>query len=459
MKALLDLLKENNRIPMHMPGHKRNVLLSPYLQKLSADLDITEIDGFDDLHNPEDILKESMEKAALLRGVKKAFYLVNGSTCGILASICAVVGSGDAVICARNCHKSVYNALELCRANVVFVNPPMDEKTGICGSVNPCDVEKKIKENPDAKLVILTSPTYEGVVSDVEKICAIAHKNNIPVLVDAAHGAHFGFGEDFPKSASSCGADISVESLHKTLPSLTQTAICYISGDLVSEDDVAEKLSVFETSSPSYILMASIDECINLLKRRGDELFKIWKDNLDDFYEKTKSLKNIRFLKNYGNFFDLDRSKIVMLTKDGKKLLDLLRSEGVECEMAMPGYVVAMTGMGDTKKSIDSLFDALSAIDESLERGISKIPNIYSAERVMTAYKAKTEPSEYLGYMKSVGRICAEYIWAYPPGVPIIIPGEKVSEEVAKTLMRYEEYEFALKGSKKRKTGEILVIK
>lgn len=459
MKSLIDRLKENKRIPMHMPGHKRNVLLSPYLEKLSADIDITEIDGFDNLHDPDGILKESMEKAASIRGARKAFYLVNGSTCGILASICALIGKGDTVICARNCHKSVYNALELCGARVVFVNPMIDKKTGICGSLNPDNIEEKINSNPDAKLIVLTSPTYEGVVSDVRKICEVSHKKRIPVLVDAAHGAHFGFAEGFPESASSCGADISVESLHKTLPSLTQTAICYISGDLVCEDDVAEKLSIFQTSSPSYILMASIDECINLLKKQKNELFKDWNGCLDEFYKNAETFRNIRILKNDGNFFDLDKSKIVILAKDGKRLLKLLRDEGVECEMAMPGYVVAMTGMGDTKESMDKLFNALYAVDEYVEKGDARIPDISSAEVVLSVGQAKNEPMEYLEYMKSVGRVSGEYVWAYPPGVPIIIPGEKVSEEVAQTLIKYEEYGFNLQGSKKRKAGEILVIK
>ncbi len=457
MKTLIDQLEENNRIPMHMPGHKRNVLLSPYLEKLSASLDITEINGFDDLHNPEGILKESMEKAAKMRGVKKAFYLINGATGGILAAISAVLKSGDSVICARNCHKSVYNALELCGAIPVFVNPPIDERTGICGSISPCDVEEKLKENP--KLVILTSPTYEGVVSDVKKICDIAHKRGIPVLVDAAHGAHFGFGCGFPNSASSCGADIVVESLHKTLPSLTQTAICYVSGDLVCEDELAEKLSIFQTSSPSYVLMASIDGCINLLKEKGDELFKNWECNLNEFYKKAKKLKNVRILENEERFFDLDKSKIVMLTEDGKKLIKLLRDAGVECEMAMPGYVVAMTGMGDTKENLDLFFDALCVADKMVECRDTKIPNICSAKKVMPVGEARSEETEYVDCLKGIGRISAEYVWAYPPGVPIIIPGEKISEEIAGVLIEYEEFGFELRGNKKRKTGKILVIK
>lgn len=459
MENILDLLKENNRIPMHMPGHKRNVLLSPYLEKLSADLDITEIDGFDDLNNPDGILQKSMEKAAKMRGAKKAFYLVNGSTCGILAAICAVIGDGDTVICARNCHKSVYNALELAGAKTFFVNPPIDVKTGIYGSINVEDIEKKIKENPDAKLIILTSPTYEGVVSDVEKICKIAHEKNIPVLVDAAHGAHFGFGYDFPKSATQCGADIVVESLHKSLPSLTQTAICYISGSLIDEADIAEKLSVFGTSSPSYLLMASIDGCVNLLTEKGEELFENWKDILDSFYERAKDLKNIEILKNDGRFFGLDRSKIVICEKNGKKLMSDLRHLGIECEMAMPGYVIAMTGMGDTKENLMKLADCLLLLDKATGKceDYAVMPDIPIS--VMPAKSAKEKPTEYVDYTHGIGRISAEYVWAYPPGVPIIIPGEEITKEIAELLQKYEACGFELKGNRKRKSGKILVIK
>ncbi|MBR5809679.1 MAG: aminotransferase class I/II-fold pyridoxal phosphate-dependent enzyme, partial [Clostridia bacterium] len=249
---IIDKLSGNKKIPMHMPGHKRNTALAPYLKRLGADLDITEIDGFDNLHAPCGIIYESMQKAATLRNAKSAFYLVGGTTAGILASVSAVIDDADKVIVARNCHKSVYNALELKNAETVFVMPEIDEGTGISGSILPCDIEKAIKENPDAKLVILTSPTYEGVTSDIKAICRLAHSYNIPVLVDGAHGAHLGFTDDFLPDNISQGADISVESLHKTLPSLTQTAVCYVNGDLVDSKRIADRLSVFQSSSPSY---------------------------------------------------------------------------------------------------------------------------------------------------------------------------------------------------------------
>ncbi len=435
---IYDKLLGNKKIPMHMPGHKRNTALAPYLKHLGADLDITEIEGFDNLHAPSGMILESMEKAAKIRNSKLAFYLVNGTTSGILAGVSAVVSSGDTVISARNCHKSVYNALELCGAKTVFVMPKIHAETGISGSITPTDIEEKIKENPDAKLVILTSPTYEGVTSDIKGICKVAHKHNIPVLVDAAHGAHLGFTDDFLSDAISLGADISVESLHKTLPSLTQTAICYVNGDLVDSEKIADKLSVFQSSSPSYLLMASIDGCINLLEDKKEELFADWNDRLTDFYEKCEAFENLQLLKNSGDFFGIDKSKIVILTKSGEWLTNELRKMGVECEMMLPGYVVAMTGMGDTKEMLSYFATCLLKLDKVAEKWeVGKKTALMLPQKAMEIKDAKEKDFEWVKIEKSTGRISAGYVFAYPPGIPIICPGEVISEEIKNLLVKY----------------------
>lgn len=435
---IIDKLSQNKKIPMHMPGHKRNTALAPYLKRLAADLDITEIDGFDNLHAPSGIIYESMQKAAKLRRAKSAFYLVGGTTAGILASVSAVIDNGDKVIVARNCHKSVYNALEINGAKTVFIMPEVDSKTGISASVSPLNIEIAIKENPDAKLVVLTSPTYEGVTSDIKAICDVAHGYNIPVLVDGAHGAHLGFTGDFLPDNISLGADISVESLHKTLPSLTQTAVCYVNGDLVDREKISDKLSVFQSSSPSYLLMASIDGCISLLYDKKDELFKDWSERLDSFYEKCKNLENIKILDKSKDFFNLDKTKIVILTNDGIWLTNKLRHMGVECEMTAPGYVVAMTGMGDTKEMLSYLATCLLKIDAEAEKwnenkGITPI----LPEKALEIKDAKKRDSEWVKIEESTGRISAGYVFAYPPGVPIIAPGEVISEEIKDLLLEY----------------------
>lgn len=457
MKTLIEQLHNNKKIPMHMPGHKRNTALSPYLKKLAADLDITEIAGFDNLHNAEGILKESMQKAAKLRNADRAFYLVNGTTCGILAAVCALLSAGDKAIVARNCHKSVYNALELAKAEPVFVMPEICKKTGISGHINNADIEKKIKENPDAKLVIITSPTYEGVVSDIKGISEVCHKNSIPLLVDAAHGAHLGFGYGFPEDAMSQGADISVESLHKTLPSLTQTAICYCKEQYAEK--LSQKLSVFQTSSPSYLLMASIDGCINLLTEKGGELFSRWQENLEYFYEKCENLENIGILKDSG-FFARDPGKIVLLCHNGKWLFEELEKKGIECEMASCGYVVAMTGMGDTREMLSYLAASLAYIDKRAKPANgNKILRTTLPVREKSVAEAKMCRTELVKYEQARGRVAAEYIWAYPPGIPLVIPGEAVSEAELELFRKYDSFGIQLSGTQNREKGKILVIK
>lgn len=458
MKALLELLENNNSIPMHMPGHKRNTALAPYLKRLAADVDITEISGFDNLHAANGILMQSMQRAAEMRSADRAFYLVNGATGGILAAICALVTAGDKVICARNCHKSVYNALELSGAEPVFVLPDIDKKSGICKQLEVEQIEAKIKENPDARLVIVTSPTYEGVVSDIEGICRAAHNAGIPVFVDAAHGAHFGFGHGFPKDAMGCGADIAVESLHKTLPSLTQTAICYARNEFAER--LAERLAVFQSSSPSYILLASIDGCVTLLSEKADELFSAWRENLDEFGKMCKELENIKILKKSKRFFDLDPSKIVMLTQNGKWLFDELKKRRIECEMVSCSYVVAMTGPGDTKEMLSYLAVSLRELDKAakpLRR--AGFQGIGVPERVMPVREAKKKAAECVSLGECGGRVAAEYVWAYPPGIPLIAPGERISEDETEAFKGYAAAGIDLLRSSGGEKGKILVTK
>ena len=304
MKTLKQHLKEQNYIPMHMPGHKRNKefsILDGY------DIDMTEISGCDDLYHAASVLRESMSRTAELYRCRRSFYLVNGSTCGILAGIHAVCSKNSKLILARNCHKSIYHAVELLELQPVYIYPETDEN-GIFSAISPSQIQKAAQEHSDAALIILTSPTYEGVCSNIEEICTIAHSYNIPVMIDAAHGAHLGFDSYFPKNPIALGADIAVESLHKTMPSLTQTALLHISGPRIDEASVLQSLEVFQTSSPSYVLMASIDSCITLITEQGPILFTRWREMLEEFYS-TIQLKNLKLYACPGR----DKSKIVIL--------------------------------------------------------------------------------------------------------------------------------------------------
>ena len=271
MRSLWDPLTHygtSEILPMHMPGHKRK---SGFMHGIGR-YDITEVKGFDDLHHPEGILREAMEDAAALYKSDASYFLVNGSTAGILSAVTAVTRPGDRILLARNCHKSALNAVTLRGLKPLWLMPPAVSELGVYGSIDPKDVEKALSEHRGIAAVFIVSPTYEGIVSDVASIAEIAHRFGVPLIVDAAHGAHFRFGKAFPQDALSCGADIVIESLHKTLPALTQTAILHIRSSLVNKEKVEFALQAYQSSSPSYLLIASAVECLRIMEERGEEL-------------------------------------------------------------------------------------------------------------------------------------------------------------------------------------------
>lgn len=294
-----------------MPGHKRKSLAFPN----PYEIDITEIDGFDNLHHATGMIKEAEVRGAELYHSKRCFFLVNGSTCGLLAAISAATRRGDKVLVARNCHKAVYHALYMNELQAEYLYPSIT-KNGIQGQITAEQVQESLYENPDAVAVILTSPTYEGIVSDVAKIAEVCHEHGIPLIVDEAHGAHFGFGGGFPENAVKLGADAVIMSLHKTLPSFTQTALLHLTSDLIDEKRVERYLSIYETSSPSYIFMAGMDSCIRLIAEHGQQLFAEYRKRLMDFYGKTAGLKYLHVMQeedlDTGEAFDWDDSKLVI---------------------------------------------------------------------------------------------------------------------------------------------------
>ena len=413
--------------PMHMPGHKRN---GEFIDLNSA-LDITEISQADNLCAPNGIIKAAQDNTARLFEVYKTFYLTNGATSGILASIYATLKEKDKVILARNCHKSVYNGSVLRKLKTLTVEPEIDPQTNAYGQVSPEKIETALKRF-SAKAVVITSPTYEGVVSDVKAISEICHKYNCILIVDEAHGAHLGFNSYFPKSARRLGADIVIESCHKTLPCLTSTALLHVCNKNIDLKKVSAALNLLGTSSPSYPMLCSIDEMTELLDKKGDELFGIYAKRLEGFYTKAKMLK---FLKLYeGNDF-FDKGKLVILCQNtninGFELKNLLLKEyKIECEMAMPTYVLAMTSIADTEEGFDRLLKALFDIDQSLEEKVNKtFPTPKSSKKKTEIYKALEKSSTAIEITKSMGKVSGEYIFAYPPGSPVILPGEIIEKE------------------------------
>lgn len=464
---LYDKLKNYSKsgiYPFHMPGHKRTDITEEGI--IPYNIDITEIHDFDNLHSPNGVIDEIQKKAAKLYNAKNAFILINGSTGGILSAIRSMTNQGDKILMARNCHKSVYNSAELFNLNVDYIFPDTDSRYNILTSVSPCDIEDKLtKHNDEIRLVIITSPTYEGVVSDIKSISEICHKHGAKLLVDEAHGAHFPFSDSFPDEALNCGADAAVLSLHKTLPSLTQTALL-ITNDSELSEILAENLAVFETSSPSYILMSSIEKCLDFCENSKDK-FKEYCCNLKTVREKLENLKYLKIYDKSDTDFDYDTGKIVISTANanisGTKLAEILRNNyQIETEMAYSDYVIAMTSVCDTEKAFDMLSDALISIDSELSKGADteRVPlkNLYTGKNFNACELYKFN-KETIPFQNSEFRTSAEYIWAYPPGIPLIVPGEIISKE----LINYIEYLSACKveimSTKGGMTNYISVVK
>ncbi len=435
--------ESSGMLPLHMPGHKRNALFGG---KLPLGLDITEIEGFDDLHCPAGILKDLCEKMAALRNAETAIPSVGGSTAGILASVTALTAPGDRVVLSAACHKSVYHALLVNDLRPYYIYPETDEKNGFPLSVSPDAVEAALEES-GAKLVIITCPTYEGVTSDIKAIAEAAHRHGAKLLTDAAHGAHLGFSPAFPPSAISQGADVSVESLHKTLPALTQCAAIYLNKG-IDPAPFRQAMGIFETSSPSYILLSSMDKCTDILSEKKAELFVAYEENLATFRNKTAGLKHLTLTgcTSPVRSFGFDPCKIIISTAGtditGPALAEKLRKDyKIEPEMVSLNYVLCLMSICDTAESFERLSVALTEIDGTLGPGdtpaVSCVPAPFRS--VISPRKALSMPCEYVPLEEAAGRISLTYIWAYPPGIPMIIPGAEISPALTGTLVKLRE--------------------
>ena len=424
--------------PFHMPGHKRNTNLLGSALPLGED--ITEIDGFDNLHDANGILQELSVRIAKLWDSAYSVPLINGSTGGILAGIASVLPHGGSILVARNCHKSVYNAIELLELQPHYIVPPIDEKTGIFGSIRPEDVEKALKKHPQIGLVVLTSPTYDGVLSDVGRIVDIAHKQNVPVLVDEAHGAHLHFTPLRPLSAVACHADIVIQSLHKTLPAMTQCAVAHLNGTLVNPTEFLKKCAVFETSSPSYILLSSIALCVDFLEQQAPTAFADYAKRLKKFNTLCQSLSHLFVLckgqdslERHSTFFAFDSGKLPILTTkttmNGHSLSQTLRTDfSLESEMSALSHCLCMTSVCDTDEGFSRLFAALQAIDKGANpsKAVQKFCTPALPSFVFSPYAASQKSGRFLPLSACGGKISLDTLWCYPPGIPLLVPGEEI---------------------------------
>ena len=428
------------RYPLHMPGHKRRVPPAPGLGCYAFDL--TEIEGADDLHDADGILADAMGRTAALYGSARCWYLVGGSTVGLLAGIRAAAPFGSEVIVARNCHKAVYHAVELGRLTAHYLTPPVVPDFGVYGSVPPAAVAAALDAHPAVRCVILTSPTYEGVQSDLKAIADLCHARGVPLLVDEAHGAHcLPLAEPYGwrGGAVTAGADLVVQSAHKTLPSLTQTAWLHLNGTLADPAAVERELDVFETSSPSYPLLVSLDGCTAWLAESGPAAFAAWRVRLDRFYAAARRWHHTPVLGlglERQDFSAFDDGKILL--RIGAAGAAALRGAGFEPEMVCGPNVLAMTSPCDDEDALDRLADFLTRRDQDappVPRAGALLPA--PGPTRCTIAEALLRPACVRPLTDALGAVAAEYVWAYPPGVPLLAPGEEVTPaflEAAATL-------------------------
>ena len=471
----LENFSKKDYYPFHMPGHKRNPFSID--GNFPFERDITEIEGFDNLHHPEGIIKEAQENLAKLYGTKESFFSVNGSTAALLAAISASVKKGGQILVARNCHKAVYNGIYLRDLIPTYLYPHSDNILGINGGISPSRVERYLEENTNIEAVLITSPTFDGVVSDVEKIAEITHKYDIPLIVDEAHGAHFRYSDYFPKSAVDSGADLVIQSFHKTLPAMTQTAVLHCCSDRVDREKIKRFMGIYQSSSPSYILMASLDACVDKMERDGKKMFEEFTRNLSKARERLEACGWVRLvseeeLNSLSGFYDFDRSKLLLATDrsslNGPKLSNiLLEKYHIQTEMTTENYVLAMAAVGDTQEGFKRLCVAIEEIDreeslkktETREKEISTRRECSPMKQIMTISQAMDASVRSCPLEESVGKISAEFAYLYPPGIPIIVPGEQITGLFVRNVRRYMEQSLNLQGLCDDSNQTICVVK
>lgn len=424
---------EQGRLAMHMPGHKRTgaSMVNPY------EIDITEIDGFDNLHNPEGIIKEEQERLAKIYGSEQAYILVNGSTCGNLAAMYAVLSRGDKVVIPKGAHKSVYNAVEVTEAEPLFFEDIFEKniKEGFKKSVDVSGI----------KAVVVTSPDYNGYVLDIEAIAKAVHDAGAVLIVDSAHGAHLGFSKYFPENPIKQGADAVIMSLHKTLPALTQTSALLINGNRIDRFRLEHAIDIFETSSPSYVLMSSAIICMDFLEEQGATGFDEYAKRLRDFYDKSKRLSRLEIID-----FPTDKKDPSKIIISGKKsripgflIAKMLREDyKIEPEMTSKFEVLALSSVVDDEKVLDTLLDAIFDMDKKL--------SCYDDREFEIAYVACIKQFE-----QKVGKISKNMITIYPPGSPILMPGDIVTDDKARKIADAVAYKLDVTGLSA--TGDLIV--
>ncbi len=462
MNSLYDELKkysEKGIYPCHMPGHKRTAAGAVTCEY--ASIDLTEVEGSDDLHDPQGIIKKAEDYAAVVLGSEETHFLINGSTAGILSAVTACVKPGGKLLLCRGCHRSVYNAMQLRNIKPAYIFPELLTDPVMEDAASADDVRKALEGDPGAEAVFIVSPTYEGRLSDIRAIADVVHSKGIPLIVDEAHGAHLSFTEGSGSDAVRCGADIVIQSVHKTLPAPTQTALISVNGELVNREKLRHCLTVFQSSSPSYPLMAMIDGCVRYMSDNALELIPALHDNFEKLLNRLNGCDKL-YLR--PTIEDLkagraDYGKLLVCTDctdiDGKRLAGILRDEFlIEPEMETPGYVLLMMTVCDDASGFDRIAEAILQADKMVsaaEKKDTKMPAIPVPVQRMSLQDAFEKEYEECDLKNAAGKISAGMICMYPPGSPILAPGEEIKPGHIEALEEYLLQGLNIKGIRDNK--------
>ena len=468
----LEEFKKTRTVPFDVPGHKRgkgNKELMDFLGEKCLSVDVNSMKPLDNLCHPVSVIKEAEEIAAEAFGAAHAFFMVGGTTSSVQAMVLSAVKKDDKIILPRNVHRSVINSLILCGAIPVYINPQMDERLGISLGMTVSDVKKAIVQNPDAKAILINNPTYYGICSNLSEITMLAHEKNMLVLTDEAHGTHFYFGENMPVSAMAAGADLSSVSMHKSGGSLTQSSFL-LCGKNVNANYVRQIINLTQTTSGSYLLMSSLDISRRNLAKNGKQIFsKVTElseyareeiNQIGDYYAYSKELIN------GDSIYDFDATKLSVNTFElglaGIEVYDLLRDEyDIQIEFGDLGNILAYISVGDNRKNIERLIGALSEIRRIYKKDKgTMIKHEYINPTVsLPPQQAFYAEKRSLEIVNSIGEICCEFVMCYPPGIPILAPGERVTKEIVDYIFYAKEKGCSLTGPEDMEISRLNVLK
>ncbi|ROR22334.1 lysine decarboxylase [Mobilisporobacter senegalensis] len=439
----LEKYKKMRVVPFDVPGHKRgqgNKELTDFLGEKCLTVDVNSMKPLDNLCHPVSVIKEAESLAADAFGAKHAFFMVNGTSSAVQAMVMAACKRGDKIIMPRNVHRSAINALVVCGAVPVYVNPGVNKELGIPLGMSIHDVKKAIDENPDAKAILINNPTYYGICSPLKAITELAHEHKMLVLVDEAHGTHFYFNEDLPASGMSVGADMAAVSMHKTGGSLTQSSFLLINNEL-SKGYIRQIINLTQTTSASYLLMSSLDISRKNLALNGQEIFANVVKMAEYARKEINKIGGLyafgRELINGDTVYDFDTTKLSIHTRDiglaGIEVYDILRDDyGIQIEFGDIGNILAIISVGDKPLAIERLISSLSEIKRLYCKDKAGMfdHEYINPSVAMTPQEAFYTDKKSVLMKDSEGSICSEFVMCYPPGIPILAPGERITKEI-----------------------------